>query len=239
MPARSPARWAAPVGSSRNARATPWQNFLLRWIPVGSLPAVWQDLRALGLGEPGAQEITDVVSCPGTDSCGLAITASMGLNRAIQRRAEALAAADPLTRQIAINISGCPHSCGQHYLGAIGFHGAAIKVGERPAPAYHVFVGGNRRPGVPVRIGLPLKARVPAKRVPALVEAIARLYQAKRHADEPFLAFVDRVGTGPFETLAGELAAIAPETDGADGLCLDWERDRAFVVERGEGECAV
>jgi sulfite reductase beta subunit-like hemoprotein len=148
---------------SGSARTTPWQNIVLRWIPNGNLYAVWKGLREIGLGAAGALEVTDVVSCPGTDSCKLGITSSMGLNRAISARVEEMAIDDPLTRRVLINISGCPNSCGQHHLGNIGFHGAAQRSGERQVPAYKVFVAGQRRPGERLEMGTLLKTTIPAK----------------------------------------------------------------------------
>ena len=71
-----------------SARSTVQQNFVLRWVRDEALYDVWERLDALGLGEAGAREITDVVSCPGTDSCKLGITSSMGLNRAIKERVD-------------------------------------------------------------------------------------------------------------------------------------------------------
>ena len=113
------------------ARTTPWQNIVLRWIPDENLYAVWKALEELGLGGAGALEVTDVLSCPGTDSCKLGITPSMGLNRAVQARVQEMAIDDLLTRRVLINISGCPNSCGMHHLGNIGFHGASTRSGER------------------------------------------------------------------------------------------------------------
>ena len=68
------------------ARTTIEQNFVLRWVRDESVYEVWQELSELGLGEHGAGEIIDTVSCPGTDSCKLGITSSMGLNGAINAR---------------------------------------------------------------------------------------------------------------------------------------------------------
>ena len=68
------------------ARTTVQQNLVLRWVRDESAYEVWQELLKLGLGEAGADEISDGVSCPGTDSCKLGITSSMGLNGAIQDR---------------------------------------------------------------------------------------------------------------------------------------------------------
>ena len=108
---------------------------------------MWRALSALGLGDAGADEITDVVSCPGTDSCKLGITSSMGLNQAIQERLVQMEISDELTRRIHIKMSGCPNGCGQHHIANIGFYGASIKVGEHTIPAYIPHIGGNYEGG--------------------------------------------------------------------------------------------
>ena len=69
-------------------RTTQEQNLALRWVPGGYLHQVWQALDAIGLSEPGADTITNVVSCPGTDSCKLGITSSMGLAKAVKEEIE-------------------------------------------------------------------------------------------------------------------------------------------------------
>ena len=74
------------------------QNLVLRWVRDESVYDVWERLGELGLGDAGPREITDVVSCPGTDSCKLGITSSMGLNQAVQERLEAMQITDPLTQ---------------------------------------------------------------------------------------------------------------------------------------------
>ena len=158
-----------------------------------SLYDVWQRLKELDLGDAGAHEITDVVSCPGTDSCKLGITASMGLNKAMQERLEAMEIDDPLTQKIHIKMSGCPNGCGQHHIANIGFYGAAMKVGGRQLPAYLAHVGGNYEDGE-VAWAQRLKVRLPAKRVPDAVERWVRLYEAKRKDGEEFNAFVERIG---------------------------------------------
>ena len=225
-------------GASR-ARTTHWQNIVLRWIPDNSVYPVWRELRALGLGNPGAYEINDVVSCPGTDSCKLGITSSMGLNKAIQAQVEEMHIQDPLTRQILINMSGCPNSCGMHHVGNIGFHGAAIRTGGRQVPAYHTFIGGNRRYGSPMRLGMLLRTRVPAKRAPMVVERLILDYEEKREADdESFNEYVDRYDRMYFDTLLKDLA-LPPAYDEEPEHFVDWDRDRLYVLERGEGECAV
>ncbi len=219
------------------ARTTVGQNLVLRWVRDEALYDVWSHLDELGLSTPGADEIDDVVSCPGTDSCKLGITSSMGLNAAISERLATMDVPDPATRTVRINMSGCPNGCGQHHIGNIGFYGASIKVGDKTIPAYIPHVGGNG-PGV-TRYGQRLKLRLPAKRVPDAVERWLKLYERDRSDGESFNEFVDRVGTPAFEDEAKDLSMpIEFSLENLD-FFVDWNRSDPYKVERGEGECAV
>jgi sulfite reductase (ferredoxin) len=219
------------------ARSTVQQNFVLRWVRDGSLYDVWRRLDQLGLAEAGAREITDVVSCPGTDSCKLGITSSMGLNRAIKQRVEEMEITDELTKGIHIKMSGCPNGCGQHHIGTIGFYGASLKVGDRQMPAYIPHIGGRYEGGV--EFGKRLKSRLPAKRVPEAVERWIRLYEAERNDGEEFNAFAERIGTDPFEAAVKELTLPAEFSLETMQQFIDWNRASPYKVERGEGECAI
>jgi sulfite reductase beta subunit-like hemoprotein len=179
------------------------QGIVLRWRNE-SLYDIWRRLQDLSLGAAGARQITDVVSCPGTDSCKLGITNSMGLARAIQERVEQLQIDDPLTKSIHIKMSGCPNGCGRHHLANIGFYGAALKFDSHQLPGYIVMLGGNYDDGRP-RIGERLEVRVPAKRIPDAVERFIRYYQSSRNEGR-FNDFVDRVGVGEFENLIKDLS---------------------------------
>jgi sulfite reductase beta subunit-like hemoprotein len=220
------------------ARTTVHQNFVLRWVRDESVYEVWQRLLALGLGAPGADEIDDVVSCPGTDSCKLGITSSMGLNAAIRARLAEMQVTDPLSRRIHIKMSGCPNGCSQHHIANIGFYGASIKVGEHTIPAYVAHIGGNYEGGEVV-YGTRLKVRLAAKRVPDAVERWVRMYEAERTDGEAFNAFAERVGGKRFEDEVRDLALPIEFSLDTMGHFIDWQRDAPFQVIRGEGECAV
>jgi sulfite reductase beta subunit-like hemoprotein len=220
------------------ARTSVHQNVILRWVRREQAYEVWQRLRELDLGQPGADEITDVVSCPGTDSCKLGITSSMGLNEAVQERVVQLELEDELTRRIHIKMSGCPNGCGQHHIANIGFYGASIKVGEQTVPAYIPHIGGAYEGG-DVRYGQRLKARLPAKRVPEAVERWVRFYESGRRESEEFNAFVDRVGHHEFEALVKDLTMPIEFNLQNMSYFVDWARSGPFQVMRGEGECAV
>jgi sulfite reductase beta subunit-like hemoprotein len=220
------------------ARTTVHQNLVLRWVRDDSVYEVWRALSELELGDAGADEITDVVSCPGTDSCKLGITSSMGLNQAVQDRLVSMNIDDPLTRRIHIKMSGCPNGCSQHHIADIGFYGASIKVGERTVPAYIPHLGGAYEGG-DVRYGQRLKARLPAKRVPEAVERWLRFYESDRSDGETFRAFVDRVGADEFQSRVKDLTMpIEFNLDNMNQF-IDFNRDVPFEVQRGEGECAV
>jgi sulfite reductase beta subunit-like hemoprotein len=178
------------------------------------------------------------VSCPGTDSCKLGITSSMGLNRAVSERIEAMNITDPLTRGIHIKMSGCPNGCSQHHIGNIGFYGASIKVGEHTIPAYVAHIGGNYEGGEIV-YGARLKVRLAAKRVPEAVERWIRMYEAGREEGEEFNAYVARVGTGVFEDAVRDLAMPIEFGLETMGHFMDWQKNVPFEVVRGEGECAA
>ena len=220
------------------ARTTVQQNLVLRWVRQETVYDVWRALSELGLGDAGSREINDVVSCPGTDSCKLGITSSMGLNEAVQERIEAMNITDELTRKLNVKISGCPNGCGQHHVGSIGFTGASIKVGEHTIPAYIPHVGGVFEGGEVV-FGTRLKLRLPAKRIPEAIERWIGHYEANREDGEEWNGFVTRVGTGELEGLVKDLSL--PADFGLESMneFIDWNRSVPFEVIRGEGECAV
>ena len=229
------------------ARTTQEQNIVLRWVPAARLPAVWQALRALDLGEAGHNHITNVVSCPGTDSCKLGITASMGLARALRTEMAEWnngLADDPGVGDIRIKMSGCPNGCGLHHIANIGFHGAAVKgVDGQQIPSYELFLGGNYGDNriEDSRIGARIpKVKVPAKLAPTVLREIVSYYKEHRQDDaERFNDFLDRVGLEQMTAVAARAQEVGHEAEGGGDLYYDWERTNQYVLERGEGECAV
>ena len=145
---------------------------------------------------------------------------------------------DPLARAIHVKISGCPNGCGQHHVGAIGFYGASIKVGEHTIPAYIPHAGGNFE-GDGVRFGDRLKLRLPAKRIPEAVERWIRHYESDREEGETWAAYVGRVGTATLESQVKDLSLPVDFSLETMNEFIDWNREVPFQVIRGEGECAV
>ena len=227
------------------ARTTQEQNLTLRWVPERHLHALWEALRAIDLAEPDANTITDVVSCPGTDSCKLGITSSMGLAKAVKEEMGGWNGLlqDEGVRKIRIKMSGCPNGCGLHHIANIGFHGAAVKGPDgSQIPAYELFLGGNYGSNrvEDSRIGSRIpKIKVPAKVVPKVVEKIASYYKENRREQEPFNDFLDRVGVAELTAVAAKAQETAETAEAGSDLYFDWERTNIYKLERGEGECMV
>ena len=227
------------------SNATQEQNLALRWVPDGFLHDVWEALGAIDLNEPGAHTISNVVSCPGTDSCKLGITSSMGLAKAIREELGTWNGLmeDDGVKKIRIKMSGCPNGCGLHHIANIGFHGAAIKGPDgSQIPAYEMFLGGNYGDNrvEDSRIGSRIpKVKVPAKLAPRMVREIATYYKDNRQDGEAFNAFLDRVGVEELTAVAAAIQESATSGEVGGDLYVDWERTNNYVLERGEGECAV
>ncbi|MGI8946012.1 MAG: nitrite/sulfite reductase [Thermoleophilaceae bacterium] len=220
------------------ARTTVQQNLVLRWVRDEAVYEVWRTLATLGLSDAGPRTIVDTVSCPGTDSCKLGITSSMGLNAALAERLESMQIEDELTKRIHVKMSGCPNGCSQHHIANIGFTGASIKVGDKTIPAYIPLLGGRHENGEVV-YGTRLKSRLPSKRVPDAVERWVRFYEAERNDGEEFTAFVERIGPERFTELVKDLSLPVEFNVENMGFFMDWSRDDIYQVVRGEGECAV
>ena len=220
------------------ARITHQQNIDFRWVPEAALYELWEGLNNIGLGDAGAHQITDVVSCPGTDSCKLGITSSMGMGRAVEEMLSGSDLDDPLIRQMHVKMSGCPNGCGHHHVADIGFHGAAAKGPGGQVPAYELFLGGSYD-GADTRFGQRVKTKVPAKRMPEAIGRVLSYYKDRRNDDEPFKDFVERVGVGEFESLLVDFKEVPELNRDTIDQYMDWDKTIKYVLERGEGECAV
>ena len=227
------------------ARTSQEQNLALRFIPDHMLHDVWDALVEIDLAEANANSISNVVSCPGTDSCKLGITSSMGLAGALKEEIQSWDGLleDEGVNDIRVKMSGCPNGCGLHHIANIGFHGAAVKGPDGDqVPAYEMFLGGNYG-DVNVqdsRIGTRIpRVKIPAKAVPGVLKHVVTYYKDNRNDGEKFNDFLDRVGLEELTEVAEKaqqtVSAAAPGSD----MYIDWERTNQYKLERGEGECAV
>jgi sulfite reductase (NADPH) hemoprotein beta-component len=184
-------------------RITIDQDLLFRWISSSDARQLYRRLAAAGVGLADASTIADVVSCPGAESCRLAVTQSRGLGRMLEEhlraRPDLIAAADGAH----IKISGCPNGCGQHHIATIGFQGSVRRLGSRAVPQYFVMVGGGvSEQGASFAR---LAAKIPARRITDALERLIALYAREREAEESAPAFFARVD---LDRVKGELADL-------------------------------
>jgi sulfite reductase beta subunit-like hemoprotein len=222
--------------SDGTVRITSDQNVVLRWVPERELQPLYDRLVAAGLSRAGASTLADVTSCPGAESCKLAVTQSRGLGRLLSDTLDERPDLVGTLPGLDIKISGCPNGCGQHHIAGIGFQGSLRKVGGRPAPHYFVMVGGGSADGV-TTFGRHV-ATVPARRSVVALERLVQMYRDEGTAGESPLSFFRRIEVPKVKALLGDLEKLAPEA-ATDADFIDLAEDHAYNPEVMEGECSA
>jgi sulfite reductase (NADPH) hemoprotein beta-component len=218
-------------------RVTVDQNLVLRWVRSGQVPGLYRRLAAAGLARSGAGTITDVTSCPGAESCRLAVTQSRGLARLIDDNlAQQPAKLLRETADVRIKISGCPNGCGQHHVAAIGFQGSIRKIGDRVVPQYFLMIGGGA--GQDAASFGKLTAKIPARRVPDAVDRLLRLYEKERTTGETAPAFFQRIEPAKAREAVADLERMTAD-DVLPADFIDPGEDHAFSPEVMDGECSA
>jgi sulfite reductase beta subunit-like hemoprotein len=216
-------------------RITPRQNLAFRGLTEAQLPVLFERLDAIDMAEPGAELARDVVSCPGADTCNLAVTQSRGLASAIGDALEKAGLAE--VGGVRINISGCTNSCGQHHASDIGFFGAERRAHGTSAPGYQMLLGGYVGQE---QIHFGEKAlRLPAKAAPDAAVAVVSRFAAERNAGETFRSWMDRVGGA--SSIAEGLATYAefPTPKDNPDFYVDYDETGPYEAVIGESECAT
>ena len=216
-------------------RITPRQNLVFRALSEAQLPVLFERLEAIGMADPGAELARDVVSCPGADTCNLAVTQSRGLAGAIGDALEEAGLAE--VGGVRINISGCTNSCGQHHASDIGFFGAERRAHGRSAPGYQMLLGGYVGQE---QIHFGEKAlRLPAKSAPAAAARVVGRFAAEREAGETFRTWMDRVGGA--KVIASDLEDLAafPRPEENPDFFVDYDETGPYEAVVGDSECAT
>jgi sulfite reductase (ferredoxin) len=213
-------------------RTTVRQNLVARDLRPGDVPRLYDILAAAGLNETGAERASNIVACPGAETCNLALVASRGVASAT---IEALKAAGLGDVPLSINVSGCPNSCGQQQMADIGLSGQVRRVGTDEAPGYRILLGGRVTEGG-ARFGQYV-AKAPAKLTPEAVVTVVGRFRDERREGERFGDWVDRVGA---EEIGAGLASFDVKRTRAEAPedFQDWGATVPFEVILGRGECA-
>ncbi len=215
-------------------RVTVNQGYLLRYVRPENLPTVFAALDALGLAEPGFDTTADITTCPGTDTCNLAISSSYGITRALETMMREEFPDLVYNDDIKIKISGCMNGCGQHSVANIGYHGSSLKNGAYVLPALQVLLGGGFN-GKGEGLIADKVIKIPTKRGPDSLRLLLRDFEANAFDGEYYSDYYARQGKNYFYQLLKPLADLKTlvNTD-----YIDWDHTEPYVTEVGVGECA-
>ena len=171
-------------------RLTVWQNLLISGVPTEKLPVAQERIEALGLATTTNAIRSGLVACTGNTGCKFAASDTKRHAEDIAVWCETRVALDT---PVNIHLTGCHHSCAQHFVSEIGLLACKVQADEDadPVEGYHVLVGGGFGPNA--ALGRELYRDVTAENAPRTVERILKAYLGHRASrEETFLAFVRR-----------------------------------------------
>lgn len=188
-------------------RLTVWQNLLISGVPDARVDDVVANLQAIGLSAETSVLRAGLIACTGATGCKFAAAYTKEDALAIAAHCEPRITLD---QPVNIHLTGCHHSCAQHYIGDLGLIGAKVPVNEEGdiVPGYDLLVGGGY--GVDGGMARLFQEKVRAEEAPALVEAILRTWQVHRAGpDESFVAFARRHEIAALQALVAETGEAA------------------------------
>ena len=169
-------------------RLTVWQNLLIPNIPTEKIDAVKEAIEAAGLHWSQSNIRAGLIACTGNNGCKFAASDT---KRHAMRIAEHVENTVALDSPVNIHVTGCHHSCAQHYIGDIGLMGASVSVDDDMVEGYHMYLGGGY--GENQGIARDFFQNVQATDTPAIVEQLLTAYMSHRTDDaESFAAFCNR-----------------------------------------------
>jgi sulfite reductase (ferredoxin) len=208
--------------ASGELRATNMQNLLIVNVPNSNTATLAKELDSIGLRVGGSAFYRGTIACSGTEFCKLAITETKSFSRwLVEELEERLPGFD---QHLKLHVTGCPNSCGQHWIADIGIDGKKMKVDGRLVDAYYFCVGGAL--GLHQATARPVGYRCLATEVPESIERLLRQYLDTRGPAENLRQFFGRHNdTELREFLAGatvEAVArdLAPVPSGGSGRSL-------------------
>ena len=194
-------------------RTTTMQNLLILNVRRQHAEALAGEIEAAGLRVQVSPFWRGTVACTGTEFCKLALTETKGFARWL---VEELDARMPgFDRHLKIHVTGCPNSCGQHWIADLGIEGKKTKVEGTMVDAYYFCVGGGV--GQHERIARPVGYRAPATAVPDAIERLLRAYLAERRNGDSFRQFAAAHTDEELRRLLAGEATAAVERDVSPG----------------------
>ena len=185
-------------------RLTVWQNLLISGVPTGKLVDARQRIETLGLAIQVNALRSGLVACTGNTGCKFAASNTKRHAEVIARWCETRVSIDT---PVNIHLTGCHHSCAQHFIAEIGLLACKVQDNEEadPVEAYHVLVGGGFGPDA--ALGRELYRDVKADDIPQTIERVLKAYLANRASpQESFIEFARRHDIDVLKAFAAEVA---------------------------------
>ncbi|MBS0549683.1 MAG: NirA family protein [Proteobacteria bacterium] len=184
---------------SGTLRLTVWQNLLISDVADGDVGVCIAALQALGIAVEASPIRRGLVACTGNAGCKFAASNTKGHALKLADHLEARLTVD---QPVNIHLTGCHHSCAQHYVGDIGLLGAAVERGEDSVEGYHVYVGGGAAATAEQAIAREYARDVAFDELPALLERLLAAWLAHREVGETFFSFTRRKEIDELRALA-------------------------------------
>jgi ferredoxin-nitrite reductase len=187
-------------------RLTVWQNLIISGVASEKIAAAQAEIEALGLSTSANSIRAGLVACTGNVGCKFAASDTKRHAEEIARWCESRLTLDG---PVNIHLTGCPHSCAQHYIGDIGLLACKVATTEEgdAVEGYHVLVGGGFGPDA--TLAREIVRDVKASDVPATVERMLKTYLAQRASpEESFFTFTSRHDADALKNL---FAAASPQ----------------------------
>lgn len=173
---------AEEYGSSE-IRLTVWQNLIIPNVPSERVTLAIERLRSVGLSCTAGAVLRGTVACTGNRGCRYSATDTKA--HAVQL-ANLLDSKFKIDQPMNLHVTGCPHSCAQHYVGDIGLLGTKVN-GEE---GYQVVIGGGSDQDQ--GLARELVPSIAFRELPPLLESLFAAFEEKRNGTESFLAFSHR-----------------------------------------------
>ncbi|MCP4751414.1 MAG: sulfite reductase subunit beta (hemoprotein) [Proteobacteria bacterium] len=219
-------------------RFTMRQNIHIRNIPEEYLGHIYEGIQEMETLSHLPEVFGNMVACAGADTCTQGVCLSRGVAPILQKQLLGTPAIFDLPSDVAINISGCPNACGQHFVGDLGFFGRIARKNGRVYPAYWVL-GGARASGADPRFA-DKAGWIPARKLPVVIQEILEAYRLKKNRFSSFAEYFDQGGQEEMAAICERSNGDVPSAEENGSYYFDWGATSTFSTTRmGHGECSA
>lgn len=219
-------------------RLTMTQNIQVRNLPEQYLGNLYELVTEIGTLSHLPRLCGEIVACTGANTCTTGVCLPQGVVPVMQKFLVRSGVNFDSCRNVRVNISGCPNSCGQHHVGDLGFYGRIARKNGKTFPAYWVIGGASIDPKT--RAFGEKCGWVAAKDLPQLLVDILLHYQHDAEAGRSFKEYFDNGGKGEIAGLCSRYCDLVPDYGTGESYYTDWGAAEEFTTAHmGHGECSA